>query len=156
MSFPIRARSLSVLLLPAVLALTACQAPALDEQDSATAHAQQAAEAAKAPADDAGKATEAPPVGTCDASQVQSLVGQAYTDALGKQAQEDAGASQVRVLKPNDVATMEFLGDRLNIEVDDKGAVSGALRLSPAPRRHWVAGAFCCTCNRVLRRCSNL
>ena len=74
MSFPIRARSLSALLLPAVLALTACQAPALDEQDSATAHAQQAAEAAKAPADEAGKATEAPPVGTCDASQVQSLV----------------------------------------------------------------------------------
>ena len=35
MSFPIRARSLSALLLPAVLALTACQAPALDEQDSA-------------------------------------------------------------------------------------------------------------------------
>jgi uncharacterized protein YuzE len=28
-------------------------------------------------------------------------------------------------MKPNDVATMEFLGDRLNIEVDDKGAVSG-------------------------------
>jgi hypothetical protein len=126
MSFPIRARSLSALLLPAVLALTACQAPALDEQDSATAHAQQAAEAAKAPADEAGKATEAPPVGTCDASQVQSLVGQTYTDALGKQAQEDAGANQVRVLKPNDVATMEFLGDRLNIEVDAKGAVSGA------------------------------
>ncbi|WP_251275813.1 hypothetical protein, partial [Enterobacter hormaechei] len=85
---------LSALLLPAVLALTACQAPALDEQDSATAHAQQAAEAAKAPADEAGKATEAPPVGTCDASQVQSLVGQAYADALGKQAQEDAGAHQ--------------------------------------------------------------
>ena len=57
---------------------------------------------------------------------MQSLVGQTYTDALGKQAQEDAGANQVRVLKPNDVATMEFLGDRLNIEVDAKGAVSGA------------------------------
>jgi len=126
MSFQIRARSLSALLLPAVLALSACQAPALDEQDSATAHAQQAAEAAKAPADEAGKATEAPPAGNCDASQVQSLVGQAYTDALGKQAQEDAAASQVRVLKPSDVATMEFLGDRLNIEVDEKGLVSGA------------------------------
>ncbi|AWH23706.1 I78 family peptidase inhibitor [Stenotrophomonas sp. YAU14D1_LEIMI4_1] len=125
MSFPIRARSLSALLLPAVLALTACQAPSMDEQDAATAHAQQAAEAAKAPADEAGKATEAPPAGTCDASQVQSLVGQPYTDAVGKQAQEDAGASQVRVLKPNDVATMEFLGDRLNVEVDAKDVVSG-------------------------------
>ena len=39
----------STLALVSVLALTACQAPALDEQDSATAHAQQAAEAAKAP-----------------------------------------------------------------------------------------------------------
>ncbi len=126
MSFQIRARSLSALLLPAVLALSACQAPALDEQDAATANAQKAAEAAKAPADEAGRATEAPPAGNCDASQVQSLVGQAYTDALGKQAQEDAAASQVRVLKPNDVATMEFMGDRLNIEVDEKGLVSGA------------------------------
>lgn len=126
MSFQIRARSLSALLLPAVLALSACQAPALDEQDAATANAQKAAEAAKAPADEAGKATEAPPAGNCDASQVQSLVGQAYTDALGKQAREDAAASQVRVLKPNDVATMEFMGDRLNIEVDEKGLVSGA------------------------------
>lgn len=125
MSFPIRARSLSALLLPAVLALTACQAPSLDEQDSATAHAQQAAEAAKAPADEAGKATEAPPVGNCDASQVQSLVGQPYTEALDKQAQEDAAAKQLRVLHPNDVTTMEFLGDRLNIEVDAKDVVSG-------------------------------
>ena len=56
---------------------------------------------------------------------MQSLVGQAYADALGKQAQCDAGAHQLRVMKPNDVATMEFLGDRLNIEVDDKGLVSG-------------------------------
>jgi hypothetical protein len=31
---------------------------------------------------------------------------------------------------------MEFLGDRLNIEVDDKGRQRRALRLSPTPRRH--------------------
>ncbi|WP_440138115.1 I78 family peptidase inhibitor [Stenotrophomonas maltophilia] len=124
-SFPISARSLSALLLPAVLALSACQAPSLDEQDAATAHAQQAAEAAKAPADEAGKATEAPPVGTCDASQAQSLVGQAYTEALGKQAQEDSAATQLRVLHPNDMTTMEFVGNRLNIEVDAKDVVSG-------------------------------
>ncbi|KAF1013324.1 MAG: hypothetical protein GAK31_03473 [Stenotrophomonas maltophilia] len=125
MSSPIRARFLTLLLLPAVLALSACQSPQMDEQDAATAHAQQAAEAAKAPADDAGKATEAPPAGSCDASQVQSLVGQAYTEALGKQAQNDADAKQLRVLHPSDVTTMEFLGERLNIEVDEKNVVSG-------------------------------
>ncbi|WMJ71159.1 I78 family peptidase inhibitor [Stenotrophomonas sp. 24(2023)] len=125
MSTPIRARFLTALMLPAVLALSACGAPPLDEQDAATAKAQQAAEAAKAPADDAGKATEAPPAGTCDASQVQSLVGQAYTDAVGKQAQDDAGARQLRVLHPTDVTTMEFLGERLNVEVDEKNVVTG-------------------------------
>ena len=76
-------------------------------------------------AEAAGKALEAPPVGNCDATQVQSLVGQAYTDKIGSQAQQDASAKQLRVLKPNDMTTMEFVGERLNVEVDEKDVVSG-------------------------------
>jgi len=114
-----------IALFPALLVLGACSAPPMDEQEAVATNAQKAAEAAAAPTDEAGKALEAPPVGNCDATQVQSLVGQPYTETLGKQAQEDAAAKQLRVLHPNDVTTMEFLGDRLNIEVDAKDVVSG-------------------------------
>ena len=106
-----------------VLALGACKGPAPEEQEQALDQAKQAADAAATP--DQGVATTPPPVGTCDASQVEGLVGQAYTEALAEQARQDAGAAKVRVLKPNQPVTMEFLGERLNIEVDDKNLVSG-------------------------------
>lgn len=115
----------TLLLLPALLLLAACSAPPMDEQDAVSAEAQQAAEQAAAPTDATGKATEAPPVGSCDANQVQSLIGQPNSAALASQAQQDAGAKEVRVLGPEDMTTMEFVGERLNIEVDAKGVVTG-------------------------------
>ncbi|WP_256202363.1 I78 family peptidase inhibitor, partial [Stenotrophomonas pictorum] len=71
------------------------------------------------------EAATPPPVGSCDASQVQGLVGQTWSEAMQAQAKDDAGASEVRVLKPNQPVTMEFIGERLNIELDEKGLVSG-------------------------------
>lgn len=112
-------------LLSALLLLAACSAPPMDEQDAATARAQQAAQEAAAPSDATGKAIEAPPVGSCDATQVQSLVGQPYAEQRNAQAQQDAHAREVRVLRPGDMTTMEFVGERLNIEVDEKNVVSG-------------------------------
>ncbi|CEJ45139.1 I78 family peptidase inhibitor [Xanthomonas citri pv. bilvae] len=100
-------------------ALTACNKPQPDEQEAVTAKAQHAAEQASAPAPDA-----APPIGSCDATQVQSLVGQPLTDAVGEQARSDAGAKSVRVLKPGQMTTMEFNGERLNLEVDAKNVIS--------------------------------
>lgn len=114
-----------LLLLPATLFLAACTAPPMDEQDAVTAQAQQAAADATAPTDEAGKATEAPPIGSCDATQVQSLVGQTYTEALGSQAQQDAAAREIRVLRPGEMTTMDFVGERLNVEIDEKNVVSG-------------------------------
>ncbi len=106
-----------------VLALGACKSPAPEEQEQALDQAKQAADAAATP--DPEVATTPPPVGTCDASQVEGLVGQPYTEELAEQARQDAGAATVRMLKPNQPITMEFLGERLNIEVDDKNLVSG-------------------------------
>ncbi|WP_407549552.1 I78 family peptidase inhibitor [Xanthomonas euvesicatoria] len=103
-------------------ALTACNKPQPDEQEAVTAKAQHAAQQAAAPAPDA--APEAPPIGTCDATQVQSLVGQPLTDAVGEQARSDAGAKSVRVLKPGQMTTMEFNGERLNLEVDAKNVIT--------------------------------
>lgn len=105
-----------------MLSLIACNGPAADEQDAAQAQAQQAAEAAATPNPDAAVAP--PPVGNCDASQVQGLVGQPFNEALLEQAKQDAAATQVRVLKPDTVTTMEFFGERLNLEVDEKNVVS--------------------------------
>jgi hypothetical protein len=112
-------------LVPTLLLLGACKAPPMDEQEAVGTHAQKAAEEAAAPANPVGKATEAPPVGNCDATQVQSLIGQAYTDDIGAQAQQDASARDLRVLKPDDVTTMEFVGERLNIELDEKSVITG-------------------------------
>jgi hypothetical protein len=102
------------------LALAACNGPAPEEQEQALDQAAQAAQAAASTAE----ATPPPPA-SCDASQVQGLVGQTYSDAVQAQAKEDSGASDVRVLKPNQPVTMEFIGERLNIEIDDKNVISG-------------------------------
>lgn len=88
-------------------------------------YVQQVVEVVKVLVDEIGKVIEVLLVGICDVSQVQSLVGQVYVDVLGKQVQEDVGVYQLCVMKFNDVVIMEFFGDCLNIEVDDKGLVSG-------------------------------
>ncbi|QEO24934.1 I78 family peptidase inhibitor [Xanthomonas translucens] len=105
------------------LALAACTAQAPDEQEQVAAKAQAAAQRAAAP--DPASAPEPPPVGSCDASQAQGLVGQAAEQALLDQARSDTGAKSLRVLKPNQVVTMEFDGERLNIEVDAKNQIIG-------------------------------
>lgn len=114
-----------LLVLPLSAALAACSAPPPDEQEVEQAQAQQAAAQAAAPEPDA--APQPPPIGSCDATQVQSLVGQALSDASRDQARQDSGAKQVRVLKQGQPVTMEYLGDRLSIEVDADGRV-GAVR----------------------------
>ena len=48
-------------------------------------------------------------------------------EATAEQARSDAGAKTVRVLEPGQMVTMEFDGERLNIEVDDKRTIT-ALR----------------------------
>lgn len=103
-----------------LLVLSACKSPAPEEQDQALEQSQQAAQ-------DAASTAEAtpPPPASCDASQVQGLVGQPWSEAIQEQAKEDAGAKEVRMLKPNQPVTMEYIGERLNIETDDKGVVTG-------------------------------
>ena len=121
MRFSPNTRNTLPLIAATVLAFTlaACNAPAPEEQDQALDQAKQAAAEVAAPE------AATPPAGSCDASQVQGLVGQPYSDAVGEQARQDAGAEKVRTLKPNQPITMEYLGERLNIEVDENNLVSG-------------------------------
>ncbi len=106
-----------------VLPLAACNAPQPDEQEAASAQAHAAAEQAATPAPEASP--QPPPAGNCEATQVQGLVGQTVSDVLAEQARIDAGASTVRILRPNQPVTLEFDGNRLNIEVDTDSAITG-------------------------------
>jgi hypothetical protein len=68
-------------------------------------------------------ATPDPPSGPCDASRLGALVGRAYTEALAADAQRRSGARAVRRIRPGDMVTMDFRGDRLNVHLDDADRV---------------------------------
>jgi len=73
----------------------------------------------------AGQAPEPAPVaGRCNAAPAQFAVGRSADAALENEARTRAGAKTVRVLKPNQVVTMEFNAERLNLSVDDAGRVT--------------------------------
>lgn len=86
---------------------------------------------AQAPAGEtAMPAPETPSNGTmddmmvCDAAAVQDLVGQPYTEAVGKDAQARSKSKSMRLIRPGMAVTMDFRNDRLNIEVDDKSVIT--------------------------------
>jgi hypothetical protein len=59
----------------------------------------------------------------CDASGVQSLIGQDATQSLGARALERTGARTIRWIRPGDAVTMDYREDRLNIHLDDRSRV---------------------------------
>jgi hypothetical protein len=60
----------------------------------------------------------------CDAAAVQNLVGQSYTEAVGKDAQARSKSKSMRLIRPGMAVTMDFRNDRLNVEVDDKSVIT--------------------------------
>lgn len=65
-----------------------------------------------------------PSRGTCNAEPAKATaMGKAGTDALLEQARIDAGAKTARYLKPGQAITKEYMGDRLNLEVDASNVV---------------------------------
>jgi hypothetical protein len=63
----------------------------------------------------------------CDSDSVQNMLGQAYSDGAGEAARKKSGSRIIRLLKPGQVMTMEYDPTRINIILDDKGAIQ-ALR----------------------------
>ncbi|SDR15201.1 I78 family peptidase inhibitor [Pseudoxanthomonas sp. CF125] len=114
---------MSRLLLPAAALLTLCLAACTskpDEQEQAVAQSEERAEEAAQPA------PPTPPAAAtaCDDSQAQWAVGKKVTEAEVEQARKDSGAETARTLKPNQMVTMEFNGNRLNLDLDDAGTVT--------------------------------
>lgn len=54
----------------------------------------------------------------CDAAKVDYLIGQNVSGYIERKAMQESGASDVRTLLPDSVATMEFNPRRLNIHTD--------------------------------------
>lgn len=72
-----------------------------------------------------GQSADPAPVSTrCNAAPAQFAVGRTADAALENEARTRAGAKAVRVLRPNQVVTMEFSAERLNLTVDDAGRVT--------------------------------
>lgn len=104
------------------LALAACSMPEVDEQQQAVAQAEQREAEHSAPAAHTEIATDA---SVCDATQAEWTVGKTLSEADVEQAKKDAGAHKARTLKPGQAVTMEFDATRLNLDLDEKGVVSG-------------------------------
>ncbi|MFS2156078.1 I78 family peptidase inhibitor [Pseudomonas sp. Pseusp122] len=59
----------------------------------------------------------------CDASGAQFAVGKPASAALLEQARSKSGAQTARVLGPNDMITLEYRSDRLNLNTDSSANV---------------------------------
>jgi len=62
----------------------------------------------------------------CDASKVLEVIGQLPTPELQERARTAAGARVVRVLRHDQVVTMEFRAGRLNLALDASGRIASA------------------------------
>lgn len=61
----------------------------------------------------------------CAASEVRSVIGRPYSPELAEQARRAAGAREIRKIEPGGAYTMELNPERLNVEVDRAGIVTG-------------------------------
>jgi Peptidase inhibitor I78 family len=67
-----------------------------------------------------------PPTASCDATKAQFAIGQAASSDLLERARRAAGAGSARFLRPNQPITMEYLGSRLNLNLNERDVVNGA------------------------------
>lgn len=63
--------------------------------------------------------------GACDAAAVQHLIGKPETAAAGAEAQRLSGAARMRWIRPGQMVTMDYREDRLNIDLDASGRITG-------------------------------
>ena len=61
----------------------------------------------------------------CNADAARGFIGQLATSEVVEQARKAAGAGIARTLKPGQVVTMEYRGDRLDLDVDASNVVTG-------------------------------
>lgn len=60
----------------------------------------------------------------CDPQAARNVIGQAASATVVEQARQATGAQSVRTLKPGQVITMEYREGRLNVHVNERGAIT--------------------------------
>ncbi len=63
--------------------------------------------------------------GVCNAEAARWAIGQPVDDALVNRVLRETGSRDARVIRPGQVVTMDYREDRVNIDVNDRGAVTG-------------------------------
>lgn len=61
---------------------------------------------------------------TCDASALQSQIGQKATAAVLEELRSRSGSTNARILRPGQLVTMEYNDTRLNLIVDDQDVMT--------------------------------
>ena len=81
---------------------------------------------AHTPVPAAATPTEGESTALCDADKVPDVVGQSPTPAIQERARTAAGAQVVRVLRHDQVVTLEYRVGRLNLVLDPAGRIASA------------------------------
>jgi len=68
-------------------------------------------------------ATPDPLLGPCNAAPLAHMVGRAWADSLRAEALRLSGARAARVIRPGDMVTMDYRGDRLNVHLTAQGRI---------------------------------
>ena len=62
----------------------------------------------------------------CDASDLKFLVGKPLDETIAARARDASGATSVRIIRPGQMVSTDYVAERLNIEVDAEGKVLNA------------------------------
>ncbi|MBC5784199.1 starvation-inducible protein [Ramlibacter sp. USB13] len=65
-----------------------------------------------------------PPASACNADAAQYAVGRPQTAPLVEEIRQRTGAHIARILRPNQVVTMEFNAERVNVVVDAENRIT--------------------------------
>lgn len=66
-----------------------------------------------------------PVTGACNAENARWAIGQGVTDEVVNRVLRDSNSRDARVIEPGQAVTMDFRGDRVNIELNERGAITG-------------------------------
>ena len=66
-----------------------------------------------------------PPNGPCVADAASWSIGRAATPEVVERARAESHSTDVRVIEPGQPVTMDYNRDRLNINVNERGAITG-------------------------------
>lgn len=65
------------------------------------------------------------PQGLCHAEAASWAIGRAATPDVVERARAESRSASVRVIEPGQAVTQDYRGDRLNISVNERGAIVG-------------------------------